>query len=172
MAPVSFELFLATDASFSFLLFPYLLLCLTSHCLAWFFFFLPTAPSYPRARAQARGDDAPSADQYVVDGRRFSGTELFAAPASADAAGALPGGRNRLPWRTIAVAAVLFAVGLTFLLLGGLHFWCVGWEEGRVCRGGDGHAHQCRAVANASSACRMHTQGGPLTTPCRDLPVH
>lgn len=86
---------------------------------------------YPLRHPQARGDDAPSPDQYVVDGRRFSGTEHFAAPASADAAGIQPGGRNRLPWRTMAVAAVLFAVGLTFLLLGGLHFWCVrhwgGW---------------------------------------------
>ena len=73
---------------------------------------------------QARADDEPSADQYVVDGRRFSGTEHFGAGAG-DAGGPLPGGRARLPWRTMVVALLLFGIGLTFLLLGGLHFWCV-----------------------------------------------
>lgn len=41
----------------------------------------------------------------------------------------------------MAVAAVLFATGVTFLLLGALHFWYVGRSGGegegeRVCRGG------------------------------------
>eukprot|EP00168_Porphyra_purpurea_P009070 TRINITY_DN2198_c0_g1_i12.p4 TRINITY_DN2198_c0_g1~~TRINITY_DN2198_c0_g1_i12.p4 ORF type:complete len:118 (-),score=26.50 TRINITY_DN2198_c0_g1_i12:187-540(-) len=40
-----------------------------------------------------------------------------------DGGGPLPGGRARLPWRTIVVALLLFGIGLTFLLLGGLHFW-------------------------------------------------
>lgn len=81
----------------------------------------------------SRGDDAPSADQYVVDGRRFSGTEVFGAAApAAESSGALPGGRHRLPWRTMAVAAVLFATGVTFLLLGALHFWERDRETGVV----------------------------------------
>lgn len=94
-----------------------------------------------RLALQSRGDDAPSADQYVVDGRRFSGTELFGAAAPvAESAGGLPGGRHRLPWRTMAIAAVLFATGLTFLLLGALHFWYVGR------RGGGGRGDSSAAV--------------------------
>jgi Transmembrane proteins 230/134 len=62
-----------------------------------------------------RSDEVP-ASQYSDRGRRFS-----AEPSFNEAAGAAPR-QGFFPWRTALAAAFLFSFGITFLLLGTLHF--------------------------------------------------
>jgi Transmembrane proteins 230/134 len=76
-------------------------------------------PSLTRVHTGLSADpyrsDTIDASLYTDAGRRFSDAASF----SADSRGRA---RVGFPWRTALAAAVLFSVGLTFLLLGVLHF--------------------------------------------------
>lgn len=60
-------------------------------------------------------DDIPP-DLYDTSTSRYSDAELFRRSATGQP-------RTTFPWRTTLVALFLFGFGLTFLLIGILHFW-------------------------------------------------